>query len=162
VLTTTMIRPRRPPRRDRLRLQWRPKTIQRSGRDDDGTIDGSESSKQSTNDAKWRGGGAKGRRHDKGRGHTNNNQTDYAEGGLDGDDDDEDDDGGGGHDDDDDDDDDGGGHDDDDDGGGHDDDDDGGCGGRGGHHRMRKGREHEDRPKHNNQIDHRRGGGRRL
>jgi len=64
--------------------------IQRSGRDDDGTIDGSKSSQQSTNDAKWRGGGAKGRRHDEGRGHTNNNQTDYAEGGLDGNEDDED------------------------------------------------------------------------
>ena len=35
--------------------------------------------------------------------------------------------------------------DDDDDGGGNDDDDDGRCGGRGGHHRMRKGREHDNR-----------------
>ena len=52
-------------------------------------------------------------------------------------------------------------YDDDDDGGGHDNDndDDGRCGGRDGHHRMRKGRGHDDRTKHNNQIDHRRGGG---
>ena len=66
------------------------------------------------------------------------------EGGLVGDEDDED------HD-----------YDDDDDGGGHDNDndDDGRCGGRDGHHRMRKGRGHDDRTKHNNQIDHRRGGG---
>ena len=33
-------------------------------------------------------GGAKGRRHDEGRGQANNNQTDYVEGGLDGNDDD--------------------------------------------------------------------------
>jgi len=57
VLMTTTIRPRHPPRRYRLRLQWQPKMIQRNGRDDDGTIDGSESSQQSTNDAKSRGGG---------------------------------------------------------------------------------------------------------
>ena len=69
---------------------------------------------------------------------------------TDGDDDDEDNDG---------DDDDGGGHD-NDDGGGHDDDNDGGCGGRDGHHWTRKGREHDDRQKHNKQLDHRRGGGR--
>jgi hypothetical protein len=66
------------------------------------------------------------------------------EGGLDGDKDNED-------------------HDNDDDGGGHvnDDDDDGRFSGWDGHHRMRKGRGHDDRTKHNNQIDHRRGGGRR-
>jgi len=58
--------------------------IQCSGRGgDDGTIDGSKSNQQST---KWRGRGAKGRRHDEGGGHTNNNQTDYTEVGLDGDD----------------------------------------------------------------------------
>ena len=126
--------------------------IQRSGRDDDDTIDGSKSSQQSTNDAKWRGGGAKGRRHDEGQGHTNNNQTDYAEGGLDGDDDDDNDDKDNTNDN-------GSGHDDvNDDGGGHDNDNDGGCVGRGGHCRMRMGREHDDRQKHNNQIDHRRGG----
>jgi len=35
------------------------------------TADGSESNQQSTNDTKWRGGGATGRRHDEGRGmHT--------------------------------------------------------------------------------------------
>jgi len=123
--------------------------IQCSGHDNDGTIDGSESSQQSTNDAKWRGGGAKVRRHDEGRGHTHKNQTDYTEGGLDGDDEDKGDD-----------DDDGGGHD-DDDGSGHDNDEDDECGGQGGHHWMRKGREHDDRQKHNNQIDHRREGGRR-
>jgi len=72
-----------------LRLQWRQKKIQRSGRGGNAdTIDDSESNQQSTNDVNWRGGGATGRRHDKGQ--TNNNQTDYAEGGLDGDDDDED------------------------------------------------------------------------
>ena len=98
--------------------------IQRSERNNDDTIDGSESSQQSTNNAKWRGGWAKGRRHNEGRGHTNNNQTDYAEGGLDG-----------GNDDKDDDDDNGSGHDDDDNGSGHNDGDNGGCGGRGGHHR---------------------------
>jgi len=47
------IRPRRPPRRDRLQLQWRPKTIQRSSRGGgDNTIDGSESNQQSTNNTK--------------------------------------------------------------------------------------------------------------
>ena len=69
------------------------------------------------------------------------------EGGLDGDDNDKDDDN-----------DKGGGHDDNDDGVGHDDGDDGGWGGWGGHHQMRKGREHDDRQKHNNQLDHRRVG----
>ena len=34
--------------------------IQHSGRDNDGTIDGSESKKQSTNDTKWMGGGLRG------------------------------------------------------------------------------------------------------
>ena len=48
---------RRPPWRDCLRLQWRPKMIQCSCRDDDNTIDGSKSSQQSTNDTKWGGGG---------------------------------------------------------------------------------------------------------
>ena len=45
-------------RRDRLRLQWQPNTIQRSacGGNDD-TIAGSELNQQSTNDANWRGGG---------------------------------------------------------------------------------------------------------
>ena len=103
---------------------WRLNAIQSSRRDDDGTIDGSKSSQQSTNDAKWRGGGVEGRQRDEGQGHTNNNQTDYAEGGLDGDINNEDDDGN-----------DGGGHDDENDGGGHNDGDhDGGCGGQGGHH----------------------------
>ena len=51
---------------------------------------------------------------------THNNQTDHAEGGVVGDDDDGDD-------------------------GDDDNDDDGGCGGRDGHHRMRKGRGHDDR-----------------
>jgi hypothetical protein len=67
-----------------------------------------------------------------------NNQTDHAEGGVVGDD----------YDDNDDDD----GHEDDDDN-----DDDGGYGGRDGHHRMRKGRGHDDKTI---KIDHRRGGGR--
>ena len=63
-------------------------------------------------------------------------QTDYAEGGLDGNDDDD-------NDDDDNDDGGGSGHNDDDDGS-HDGDNNGGCGGRGGHNRMRKGRELKD------------------
>jgi len=106
-LMTTTIRSRFPPRRDRLWLQWRPKTNQRSGHGgDNDTIDSSESNQQSTNYAKWRGRGATGRRHDEGREHAHNNQTDHTEGGLlvgdnDDDDDDNDDDG---HDDDDDDD----------------------------------------------------------
>ena len=52
-----------------------------------------------------------------------NNQTDHEEGGVVGDDDDDD----------------------DDDDGNDDNDDDDGCGGRDGHHRMRKGRGHDDR-----------------
>jgi len=42
------------------RNSYEPKTIQRSGHDDDRTIDGSKSSQQSTNDAKWRAGGLRG------------------------------------------------------------------------------------------------------
>ena len=42
---------------------------------------------------------------------------------------------------------------------GNDDDNNGGCGGCNGHHRMRKGRGIDDRTKHNNKVDHRRGGG---
>jgi len=108
--------------------------IQRSGRgDNDDTIDGSESNQQSTNDAKWRGGGATGRQHDEGQGHAHNNQIDHTEGGIVGDDDDDDD-----HDDDD-----------DDDDYGHDDDknnyDNCGCGGWVGHHQMRTGKGHDDR-----------------
>ncbi len=81
-LTTTTIRARRPPRRDRLRLQWRTKTNKHSGRGgDNNTIDGSESNQQSTNDTTWRDGGATRRRHDEGRGHAHNNQIDHAEGG---------------------------------------------------------------------------------
>ena len=126
-LMTTTIRPRCPPCHDHLRLQWRPKTIQRSGRgDDNDTIDGSKSNQQSTNDAKWRGGGATGRRHDEGRGHAHNNQIDHTEGGVVGDDDN-----------------------DDNDNYGHNDDnnnkDEGGCGGRDGNHRMRTGRGQDDR-----------------
>ena len=124
-LTTTTIQPRRPPRRDRLRLQWRPKTIQRSGRGgDDDTIDSSKSNQQSTNNdnGKWRGGGTTGRRQDEGQGHAHNNQIDHAEGGVVDDNDDDD------------------GHDNNDNN-----DDDGGCGGRDGHHRMRKGRRHDNR-----------------
>ena len=109
-----------------------PATIKRSGRGgDDDTIDGSESNQQSTNDGKWRGGGATGRRHDEGRGHAHNNQIDHAEGGVVGDDGSNDDDAADDNDDD--------GHDNDDD------DDNGGCGGRDGHHRMRKGRGHDNR-----------------
>ena len=65
-----------------------------------------------------------------GNGYTHNNQTDHAEGGVVGDGDDDD------------------GHDNDDDNDYEDDDnnnDDGGCGGQDGHHRMRKGRGHDDR-----------------
>ena len=70
-----MIRPLRPPLRDYLWLQWRPKTIQRSGRGgDNDTIDSSKSNQQSTNNGKWRGGGATGRRHDEGQGHAHNNK----------------------------------------------------------------------------------------
>jgi hypothetical protein len=48
-------------RHDRLRLQWRPKTIQCSARGgNNDTIDGSESNQQSTNDVNWRGGGGYG------------------------------------------------------------------------------------------------------
>ena len=57
------------------------------------------------------------------------------------DDDDDDDNEGSGHDNDDDDDD--------------DDDNDGGYGGRDGHHRMRKGRRHDNGTTHNSKIDHR-------
>jgi len=68
-------------RRDCLRLQWRPKMIQRSGRSgDDDTIDGSELNQQPTNDVNWRCGGATGRRHDEGQGHAHNNQIDHAVG----------------------------------------------------------------------------------
>ena len=78
---------------------------------------------QSTNDVKWRGGGgATGRRHDKGQGHahTTIKQITRRGGVVDDDNDDDDDD---------------------------DDknDDDGGCGGQDGHHRMRKGRGQDDR-----------------
>ena len=51
---------RHPPRGNQLWLHWRPKTIQRSRQDDEGTINGSESSQQSTNNAKWRCGGLRG------------------------------------------------------------------------------------------------------
>ena len=128
-LLTSMIRPRCPPQRDRLQLQWRSKTIQRSGRGgNDDTMDGSKSNQQSTNDANWRGGGATGRRHDKGRGHAHKNKIDHAEGGLVGANDD---------------------HDDDDNSHvvDNDNDDDGGCGGWDGHHLMRKGKGHDDRTK---------------
>ena len=48
-LRTTTIRPCRPPQRDRLRLQWRPKTIQLSGRGgDDDTIDDRINNQQMT------------------------------------------------------------------------------------------------------------------
>jgi hypothetical protein len=55
-LMTTTIRPRCPPCHDHLRLQWRPKTIQRSGRcGDDDTIDDQINNQQTT-----RSGGAEG------------------------------------------------------------------------------------------------------
>ena len=80
------------------------------------------SAQQARNNGKWRGGGATGRRHNEGQGHAHNNQIDHAEGGLVDDNDDDD------------------GHDNNDNN-----DDDGGCGGRDGHHRMRKGRRHDNR-----------------
>jgi hypothetical protein len=108
-------------------MQWRPKTVQRSGcGGNNGTTDGSKSNQQSTNDANWRGRGATGRQHDERRGHAHNNQIDHAEGGVVGNDDNND--GNNGHDD-----------------GDNDNNNDGGCGGRDGHHRMRKGRGHDDR-----------------
>jgi hypothetical protein len=89
------------------------------------TTDGSESNQQSTNDAKLRGRGAMGRRHDEGqRMHTTIKQI-MRRGGVVGDDDEDN----NSHEDEDDDD---------------DDDDDGGCGGQDGHHRMGKGRGHND------------------
>ena len=62
-----------------------------------------------------------------GDGHALNNQTDHVDGGVVGDDDDDDDDN------------------DDNDNDDDDNNDDGGCGGQDGHHRMRKGRGHNDR-----------------
>ena len=85
------------------------------------------------------GRGAKVRRHSDGQGHTNNNHTEYVEGGLDGDEDNEDNDVGGGHD--------------------NNDNDDDGCSGWDGHHQMRKGRGHDDRQKtqQSNRSQERRG-----
>ena len=74
------------------------------------------------------------------RGDTHNNQTDLAEGGVVGDDDDDDDNKDDGHDDD------------------NDNDDDGGCCGRDGHHRMRKGRGHDNRTNTTSNRSHKRGG----
>ena len=142
VLTTTMIRQSDPPWCYQLWLQWRPKTIQRSGRAKDDTIDDSKSNQIKNQQTTRSGGarGAKGRWHDEGLGHANNNHTDQAEGGLDGNEEDKDNN--------------------DNDGGGHDSDNDDNdrFGGLDGHHGMRKGRGHYDRTKYNNQIDHRRGG----
>ncbi len=57
-LMTTTIRPRCPPCRDHLRLQWRPKTIQRSGRGgDDDTIDDRIINQQTTRSGGAAGGG---------------------------------------------------------------------------------------------------------